>query len=427
MFKQIFLLGQKLRNPSLEKTYDFLKESEKWSISQLEIYQLKRLQKIVSIAYNSTEFYKESFDQIGVKPNDIKSLDDLKKLPILTKNDLLSNVDSLHSSNKFQKIFIASTSGTTGNSLSFKRNEEADSFNRASIFRGYSWYDLKPWESNGYFWGFSFSKSKQIKTKILDSLQNRFRLFSYEENEFKSFVNKLKNASLIHGYSSTIYQVAKLINENNLPKPKKLKLVKGTSEKIKDRYREEIQKAFGLKISSEYGATESGIIAFECPEGNMHLNMEGVIVEEIDQEILITNLQLESFPIIRYKLGDYIRLASKEKICKCGMKHHILEEITGRIGEEVYGISNIYPSFYFYYIFKNLDKEHQLLLNYQVIQNKKGELEFKIEQTLTNNETELLETEIKKYFKTDMNIRINDKTNIQSKKGKLKSFISNIN
>ncbi len=426
MFKFIFLLGQKLRNPSLQNCFDFLKISEKWTKKELEEYQLLRLRKIVEIAYHSTVYYKEKMDSLGLNLESIQTLEDLKKFPILTKSELLSNVEKIHSTQKFSKLLKASTSGTTGNSLSFQRNEEADSFNRASIFRGYSWYGLQPWESNGYFWGFSFSKSKRIKTKILDKLQNRFRLFSYDTNEFESFVKKLQNASLIHGYSSTIYQVAKLINEKKLPKPKHIKLVKGTSEKIKDSYQEEIKKAFNVKITSEYGATESGIIAFECVEGNMHLNMEGVIVEEIDSEILVTNLQLESFPIIRYKLGDYIRLAPKEKICKCGMQHDILEEITGRIGENVYGVKNVYPSFYFYYIFKNLDKEHHLSLNYQVIQNRKGKLEFKIEQKLSEIQRGLLIEEIERYFKKDMEISMEENSIIQSKKGKLKSFISKI-
>ena len=68
-----------------------------------------------------------------------------------------------------------------------------------------------------------------------------------------------------------IYQTAKLINERGLLKPKGIKMVKGTSEKIFKNYHDEVIKAFGSKIISEYGATESGIIAFECPEGNMHI------------------------------------------------------------------------------------------------------------------------------------------------------------
>ncbi len=153
-----------------------------------------------------------------------------------------------------------------------------------------------------------------MKNIFFDTLQNRFRIFSYQESALKKFIQKARKATYIHGYSSMIYQVAVLINKLDLTKPTHIKMIKGTSEKILDGYYDEIQKAFGTKIISEYGATESGIIAFECPQGNMHISMEGVIVEEVENEILVTNLQMTSFPIIRYKLGDYIALASRKKL-----------------------------------------------------------------------------------------------------------------
>ncbi|WP_373940755.1 hypothetical protein OEG92_12070 [Polaribacter sejongensis] len=203
-------------------------------------------------------------------------------------------------------------------------------------------------------------------------------------------------------------------------------MIKGTSEKIFESYHSEIKKAFGLDIISEYGATESGIIAYECIEGNMHLNMEGVLVEEVDGEIIITNLQLQSFPIIRYQLGDYISLAPRDKKCACGMNHLILEEVTGRIGENVYGIHNTYPSLYFYYIFKNLSKREHLNLNYQVIQDKKGVLEFRLEQEINDIEMTLLRDEIKVYFKQDILISIFTNVKLLAVNGKFKSFISNV-
>ena len=92
-----------------------------------------------------------------------------------------------------------------------------------------------------------------------------------------------------------IYEVAKYINSLKVKPKFNLKLIKGTSETILPQYKTEIKNTFGIQIVSEYGATESGIIAFECPHGKLHINMEGVIVEEIDNEIVVTNLQMTSF------------------------------------------------------------------------------------------------------------------------------------
>ncbi len=426
-YKIIYILGRNLRSPSIKNQLLFLKESQHWNLEQLENYQLKKLQTLVSFAYKNSPYYRKKIDNGGGKQIDIKKLSDIKNLPVLSKIEILKFNSEIHTDFKFKKKFKAITSGTTGQSLEFYRDEFADSFNRASIIKGYEYFDVKPWDRNGYFWGFNFSYVKKIRTIILDRFQNRFRVFSYDEHAFKKFVKKLQKAKYIHGYSSMLYQAAKIINENKMLKPLKLRMVKGTSEKIFEKYQEEVQRAFGLKMISEYGATESGIIAFECPRGSMHINMEGVIVEEVDDEILVTNLQMKSFPIIRYKLGDYIKLAPRDKKCECGKEHLILEDITGRVGSNIYGMHQIYPSFTFYYIFKNLSKNHDIVLNYQIVQEEKGILIFKIEQSLNEEENTTLINEIYKYFKQDMRIEIRPNSDLNTFKGKLKSFISTIN
>jgi phenylacetate-CoA ligase len=423
--KILFKLGQRFRNPSLSSWYLFLKNSEKWTLDELKAYQLEKLQALIAVAYANSEFYKSSFQKAGIKPSAIKSLNDLKKLPIVTKQDLLHEKQNIQQTVKSTKYFNASTSGTTGASLIFKRAETTDSFNRASLHRGYSWYNVKPWDRNGYFWGFNLSKKAQFKTRFLDFLQNRFRLFNFNDKELRTFAKKLNNSVYLHGYSSAIYETAKQINSQHLKKPVRLKMVKGTSEKIFESYQNEIKQAFGQKIISEYGAVETGIIAFECPKGVMHLNMEGVIVEEIANEIVVTNLQLHSFPIIRYKLGDFIKLAPETKKCECGMRHLILEEVTGRVGAMVYGKTGSYPSLYFYYIFKNLAKKG-VLLTYQVIQENKGKLLFLIEQNLRTKEKKVLIGEIKLYFKEDMEIKIKDGSVLTTGNQKQQSFISKI-
>jgi len=426
LYKIIYIVGRNFRNPSIKKQLQFLNTSENWSRIELENYQLKKLQELVCFAYDHSRFYKRKLDENNVHPSEIKTLQDLSKFPILTKKEILEYNLEIHTDFKFKKKFKAITSGTTGQSLEFYRDEFADSFNRASFFKNYDLFQVKPWDKNGYFWGFNFSFYKKIKTTILDRFQNRFRVFGYDEKEFNRFVKKLQKAKYIHGYSSMIYQAAKIINEKKLPKPKKIRMVKGTSEKIFEKYQEEVKKAFGLKMISEYGATESGIIAFECPKGNMHINMEGVIVEEIENEILVTNLQMKSFPVIRYKLGDFIKLAPKETTCACGKNHLILEDITGRVGSNIYGIKQIYPSFIFYYIFKNLSSNFNIILNYQILQKEKGSLVFKLEQSLNEDEYSKLKNEIFKYFKEDMKIEIEENSNLNTFKGKLKSFISKV-
>ncbi len=418
----VYGIGTFIRNKEIYKSYRFLKTSEKWNIRKLESYQIKKCKELLQWAYDHSTFYKKKFDEAGMKPKDFNRIEDLEKFPFLTKEELLNNAKEIQIKENFSKLFYSETSGSTGQPLIFYRNGEWDARHRSAMFRGYSWYDIKPWDKNGYFWGYNIDKKVQLKIKFLDFLQNRFRIFSYDPKELISFVNKLQKAKYLEGYSSMIYEVARIINQKKMKAPFKLKMIKGTSEKILEKYKEEIKQAFGVSIISEYGAAEAGIIAFECPMGNMHITMENVIVEEIDNEIVVTNLMSKSFPIIRYKLGDYIKL-DKDTKCSCGKEHYIIKEVLGRVGNVVYGFTKNYPSLTLYYVFKNLASKN-IVLNYQVIQREKGKLEMSIEQKLTSNEWDLLENELCKYFKEDVQCIIVDNKKIPREKGKFKDFIS---
>lgn len=423
--KLLFVLGARFRNPSLLKKYQELKKTEFSSKSDLRKLQFDRLKAILVFAYNYSPFYRNSFKQANFNPLlHFRNLDDISLIPIISKAELLESNSGIHTTElyNFRKLFKAETSGSTGQSLGFQKDEEWDSYHRASIYRGMSWYGVEPWDRHGYFWGFSFSPLKKAKTIFYDFLVNRFRIFSYENSDLARFIKKLDNASYISGYSSMIYEVAKVLNNKNV-KLDNLKLVKATSEKIFPHYNDESFKAFGLKMTSEYGSAESSIIAFECPEGSMHINEETCFVEEVDGEIVVTNLVARSFPTIRYKLGDYIKLSNSK--CDCGRSHRILSDITGRVGANIIGVNDIrFPSLTLYYVFKNLALNNNLKLNYRVEQRQIGVLDVFISEELNEKHVRLVISEFNRYFKGTVIVNIKDNTEIHQKNRKLKDFTS---
>jgi phenylacetate-CoA ligase len=158
----------------------------------------------------------------------------------------------------------------------------------------------------------------------------------------------------------------------------------------------------------------------------MHINMEGVFVEEDGGEIIVTNLIARSFPVIRYKLGDYVELEDESFECPCGMRHRVIKNIMGRVGKVVYGVSNTYPSLVFYNIFKNLTFQNNLELNYQAVQNAKGEITLRIQQNMNNEQETLLIKELKKYFKEDITVKILTNQSLRNSEGKFSDFISTV-
>ncbi len=425
VYKYVYLLGVKIRNDKILDCYNKLKDSEAWSLDKLRETQLHRLREILGIAYNGSAFYRTKFDNAGFKPGDITTLEDLRRIPATTKEEVLSSSKSIQIPGTNEKLYYSETSGSTGTPLVFYRNQEWDAWHNASVMRGYSWHGVNMWDKNGYLWGYNIAPQKRLKVKLLDFLQNRFRIFSYQDDEIDAFISKIKNAEYLSGYSSMLFEVAKKVNTRNTPHTFAFKMIKGTSEKIFDSYQLEVEKAFGRKIISEYGSAEGGIIAFECHYGKMHINMETVIVEEENGEVLLTNLVSKSFPIIRYKIGDYIVLGGDEK-CGCGMAHETIREVTGRVGAVIHGHNSTYPSLTLYYVFKNLASECSLVLNYQAVQENKGVLLVNIESKLSDIDAKKLDAEFKKYFSDDVEIRILDNVKRSDFKAKKKDFISRI-
>ncbi|MCW8091288.1 phenylacetate--CoA ligase family protein [Alteromonas sp. ASW11-130] len=419
--KLIYVLGAKVRNPSLFPIYNQLKQTEFASLEELEAIQLNRLKALLKEAYTYSPFYKQLFDEHSIDVN-ITSLNDLSTFPTISKVDLIQHNDTIHSTQTFAKKLLAETSGTSGEALAFYRNEEWDSTNRAGVMRCYDWYNVKPWDKNGYFWGYNIDPNEAKKVKLLDRLQNRIRIFRYDDKSITNFAKELNSAKFLSGYSSMIYQIAKKVNQLNL-KISGIKMVKGTSEMILDAYQPEVKQAFGCKMISEYGAAESGLIAFECPEGNMHINMENVYVEiDENKEIIVTNLVSRSFPIIRYRLGDIVSLADEQ--CKCGRKHTIVKEIYGRKGASIVGKTKDYPALTFYYVFKNIALKNDVLINYKAEQYRKGEVLLKVEGKPNTEWEQLIDKEMSKYFGEELSYSIQYTNKFESQLKKQQYFES---
>lgn len=425
--KWLFYKGAKKRNPSIFRHFQELKASENLDRESLSKINEDRLHKLCVFAFENSEFYRNRFLSCGFNPSKSWSLAKFREIPITTKRDLIDYNDQIHTpASNFKKRFFVETSGTSGEILTFHRDESWDSFNRAAIWRGYSWFGANPWDRKLYFWGYNTAPLKRMKLQLMDFLVNRFRLFDYDPEKLKKLLPKLKNVQIIEGYSSMIYELANLIATQK-PKFDKLKLVKGTSEKVFPHYQDIAREVYEKSISNEYGATESGIIAFECPEGSMHINMEGVFVEQDPEDggILVTNLQSFSFPSIRYKLGDQIELEEDSFFCPCGMQAPVIREITGRIGKKIFGKSQIYPSLTLYYIFKNIYFNENRTIDFQAHQFEKGQLQVWIKEPVTKELLKLIQSESKKYF-TDMELEVIENHDFRQQSGKLRDFISHL-
>ena len=155
--KRLFETGVKARNPSLFTQYDYLKTTEWLSRTKLQEIQLHNAERFLRFCGEHSPFYIKAFRESSFKPGNLSHISDINKLPEQTKSTLMLENASIHTVGLNEKLRLAETSGTSGESLEFYRSEKWDSMNRASLMRSYDWYGVKPWDRNGYLWGFNIS------------------------------------------------------------------------------------------------------------------------------------------------------------------------------------------------------------------------------------------------------------------------------
>lgn len=415
--KWLYLLGVFFINPLVLSRYKELKATEFLSDQHLNEIQERKLNTLLHHAKETSPYYRSLLADLDIDSFSLKNLD---KIPVLSKEVLRMQSSDIYSDKYSSDQLIKSeTSGSTGDAFVFYRDKNWDAYHRAAIWRGLNQHSVEPWERNLYLWGFVFTKSAKIRVKILDFLQNRFRIFQINEVELERNLKKINNVRFISGYSSVIDTLVGLVEGRTNPLPK-LKLVKGTSEKIYDSYQKRALQVLGLPIVSEYGAAETGIISYTCPFGKNHTIRENIILETVNGRAVVTNLESFSMPIIRYDLGDYIEV--EHVTCECGRHSQVVKDVLGRVGVNIFGEKNEYPSLSLYYIFKELALVQNMPLSYQGRQEVRGRLKLLIFEDASCFDVCVVKEVAAKYL-PDVEVDV-VQAKLEIRHSKLKDFVS---
>ncbi len=334
---------------------------EAMPISDLRKLQLSRLKKIVKYVYANSTFYKKKFDDLGINANDIKSLEDIEKLPFTTKDDLreafpfglfsapISNISEIHVS-----------SGTTGTPtlVSYSRKDIylwADVMARSLSSAGVTKNDIiQIAYGYGLFtggFGAHYGALKLGATVLpMSSGQTKRQIF---------LMKALKPTVLACTPSYALYLAEEAESEGLSPKDISWKIGIFGAEPWSENMRKEVERRLGIKAHDIYGMSEiiGPGVAMECSKKNgLHIWADVFYPEVIDPktqkpvtdsiqkgELVITTLTKQGMPLIRYKTRDLVSI-SHEK-CKCGRTLPQISKISGRIDDMlvVRGI-NLFPS-----------------------------------------------------------------------------------
>ena len=337
----------------------YQKEIECAPYEQIRAWQNERLIKTVNHVYKNVPYYRELMIKKGVTPDDIKSVDDLKKLPFLTKSDLRDAYPyGLMGVDRSEAVRIQSTSGTTGKRVvAFYTQHDIDLWEdccaRAIAAAGGTKDDVVH-VSYGYglFTGGAGLHGGSHKIGSLT-----LPMSSGNTDRQIQFMCDLGSTILCCTPSYAAY-LGESITERGLKDRIKLKAGIFGAEAWSQEMRRDIEKTLGIKAYDIYGLTEiSGPgVAYECSaQTGMHINEDHFIAEIIDPvteevlpygekgELVFTCITKEAFPLIRYRTRDICVLTREP--CSCGRTHVKMSKPMGRSDDMliVKGV-NVFPS-----------------------------------------------------------------------------------
>lgn len=400
----------------------YQKEIETASGEQIKEWQDKRLVAQVKRVYDNVEYYRKKMDEAGVTPDDIKSRDDLHKLPFITKADLREAYPyGLLAKPLDECVRIQSTSGTTGKRVvAFYTQHDVDLWEdccaRAIVAAGGTKEDVVHVAYGyGLFTGGAGLNGGSHKVGSLT-----LPMSSGNTDRQIQFMTDLGSTILCCTPSYAAY-LAETIIEKGLRDEIKLKAGIFGAEAWTEEMRQDIENKLGIKAYDIYGLTEiSGPgVAFECEaQTGMHINEDHFIAEIIDPntgevlpdgekgELVFTSITKEAFPLLRYRTRD-ICVLSREK-CSCGRTHVKMSKPMGRSDDMliVKGV-NVFPS-----QIEMVLLNKGLTSNYQIVVDRKqnsDSIEVRVEMTpeLFSDTTKLIsdtEKEITEALKSVLGI-----------------------
>ncbi|MEM2715907.1 MAG: phenylacetate--CoA ligase, partial [Candidatus Thermoplasmatota archaeon] len=317
---------------------------EKMPLEELKRLQLKRLKRVIKRVYERNEIYHRKFDEKGIKPSDIKTLDDLSKIPFLTKDEMRNYYPfGLLCVELDDCVEVHASSGTTGKpvvDVYTRKDIEiwADVMARALWANGMRRSDIL---QNSYGYGlFTGAHGFERGAQKIGAL-----VVPVSSGNTKRQINIMKDfcVTCIACTPSYALYMAEVAEEMGFCPQEDFNLRLGFfgAEAWSDEMRKKIEEKWGIRACEHYGLTEiigPGVVS-ECEEKKLHINADhflpeiidpktGEKIEEGEGELVFTTLTKEAFPAIRFRTRD-IASYSEEK-CSCGRSLPIQSRIKGR-------------------------------------------------------------------------------------------------
>lgn len=412
-----------------QKYREYFSKFSDASLSEIESEQRNRLENFLNKSVASSKWYSPY--------KDYQSLEDF---PLLYKKDIIENLGAI-TTVKEKEAVVNFTGGTTGASMKVLYTKDNVQERNALLDHFRAQYGYKLGKKCAWFSGKNIINEKDLKKGIChkDDYVNRIRFFSTFHITDANFDVYWKAfckfaPEFMVGFPSSVYEICSMAATRGLKLENTVKAFFPTAETLLPIHRDVIQSVLGCKIADQYASSEGAPFILECEEGRLHIHPLTGIFEVVDDnlqpaqegEVLVTSFTTEGTPLIRYRIGDRIVLAPKDKQCACGSVFPIVNRIEGRSTDYILSptqgkINSVNIS--------NSTKGIDGIIQFQVIQEELDKVRVIIvaTETFDNKQREKFKSALTDRFGTSMAIVMNVVDNIpKEKSGKFRVVKNNL-
>ena len=322
-----------IENKVFLKQYELLEQADGMTEQEKIKLQLDNLKNVLVHAYQHTVYYREIMDSIGFNPESVTAPEDLKKLPVLTKELLKENYEKLLADD-IDNFYDVRTGGTTGEPIHVLMERDA-------IYR--------EWAFTYHYWskfGYDYRTSKLATLRGVDLhgrlyeinplyQEIRLNVFKLNRDNIKEYIQRIDGygADFVYGYPSAVYNLCRLAQEVGIKLEHRFKAALLISENLYNFQEAEIRSVLACPIAIFYGHSERAVFAERYNKGYVFQSLYGVTEINDAGNPVVTGFVNGKIPLIRYLVDDYIEPVNGREMNIIG--HRGTDILIGRNGEQI--------------------------------------------------------------------------------------------
>lgn len=336
----ILPVGDRLYGQQMMQRLSLLRKAQWWSSERIEEYRTASFLQLIHVAYSEVPFYRHLMDRSGLTPQDLARPEDLRKLPIVSKDMLRAGYPDQTTRPTGQTTYEACSSGSTGAPFCVREDSSTAGWYRAAFLLALEWAGW-PIGVPHVQTGMTLSRPRGRRLKDLLLRCHYVSAYDLTDGHLDAVLDHMERHSIqfLWGYPGSLFFLAQRAIRRGWNRS--LRAVATWGDNLYAHYRTAIETAFSCHVFDQYGIGEGVMIAAQCGQGcHYHQFDTDVILEFVDDDeqpvssgevghILATRLHPGPMPLIRYRVGD-IGIPGSEGACACGRAFRIMETIQGR-------------------------------------------------------------------------------------------------